>query len=132
MIRGLKCVKEMLRDINAFLDRRGYKSIDDIKDMGRKRIYSNKDLMEKVKALYAEVDLKKCMGCKRCIHSCWYDAIKIAKKAVIKKERCAGCSLCSQVCPVNAISMHERDNDKEHFQAMAASHPHLAPEGFFD
>lgn len=132
MIRGLKCVKEMLADINAWLDRRGYKSIDEIKDMGRKQIYSNKDLVDKVKPLWAEVDLSKCMGCQRCKHSCWYDAIKVAKKAVIKKERCAGCSLCSQVCPVNAINMHERDNDKEHFQAMAASHPHLAPEGFFD
>lgn len=132
MIRGLKCVKEMLREIEAWLDRRGYASISDIKDMGRKRIYSNKELVDKVKPLYAEVDLKKCMGCKRCIHSCWYDAIKISKKAVIKKDKCAGCSLCSQVCPVNAISMHERDNDKEHFQAMASAHPHLAPEGFYD
>lgn len=132
MLRGLRLVKEMLRDIDAWLDRRGYKSIDEIKDMGRKRIYSNQDLVDKVKPLYATVDYSKCMGCKRCVHSCWYDAITVAKKAVIKKEKCAGCSLCSQLCPVNAITMHERDNDKEHFQAMASAHPDLAPEGFFD
>jgi dihydroorotate dehydrogenase/ferredoxin len=132
MIRGLRYVKEMLRDIDAWLDRRGYKGIDDIKDMALKQIYTNQDMVDKVKPLFASVDLTKCMGCGRCKHSCWYDAIVVAKKAAIKKSKCAGCSLCSQVCPVDAVSMHERESDKEHFQAMASAHPHLAPEGFFD
>jgi dihydroorotate dehydrogenase len=132
MLRGLRCVPEMLRDMNAWLDCRGYKRIDEIKDMALKRIYSNQDMVDKVKPLFASVDPKKCVGCKRCLHSCWYDAIVVGKKAAVRKSKCAGCSLCSQLCPVNAISMAERDTDKEHFQAMASAHPHLAPEGFFD
>lgn len=132
MIRGLRCVKEMLRDMEAWLDRRGYKTVEEIKSMARKQIYSNQELVDKVKPLYATVDYSKCMGCKRCWHSCWYDAIKVAKKAVIDKNKCAGCSLCSQVCPVSAINMAERPDDTEHFRAMASAHPHLAPEGFFD
>jgi Fe-S-cluster-containing hydrogenase component 2 len=54
------------------------------------------------------------------------------RKAMVKKENCSGCSLCSQVCPDHAIEMHERDNDLEHFQAMTAAHPELAPKDFFD
>lgn len=131
MIRGLRCVNEMLTEINKWLDRKGYSSISQIKDIARKQIYSNTDLVEKVKPLFASVDYKKCVGCKRCWHSCWYDAIKVVKKAIIDKSKCAGCSLCSQVCPVNAIYMTERVSDQEHFQAMAAAHPELAPKGFF-
>jgi ferredoxin len=132
MIRGLRCVNEMLTEINKWLDRKGYSSISEIKDMARKQIYSNKDLVDKLKPLYATVDYSKCVGCKRCWHSCWYDAIKVVKKAIIDKSKCAGCSLCSQVCPVNAIYMSERSTDQEHFQAMASAHPDLAPKGFFD
>lgn len=132
MIRGLRCVAEMLRDMDAWLDRRGYGSIEEVKDMARRQIYTNQELVDKVKPLYAKVDYTKCMGCKRCWHSCWYDAITVAKKAVIHKDKCAGCTLCSQVCPVNAIDMAEREDDTEHFRAMASAHPSLAPEGFFD
>ncbi len=132
MIRGLKYVGELLRDIDAWMDRRRYTCIEDVKDVARKRINSNQDMVDKVKALFASVDYTKCMGCQRCVHVCWYDAIEMHKKAIIKKERCSGCSLCSQVCPDGAIYMTERDNDQEHFRAMAHAHPELAPEGFFD
>lgn len=131
IIRGLRCVPEMIRDLNAWLDRRGYRAVEEIKDMARKQIYTNQELVDKVKPLYASVDYTKCMGCRRCWHSCWYDAITVAKKAVIHKEKCAGCSLCSQVCPVGAIYMTERPDDTEHFRAMASSRPDLAPKGFF-
>jgi len=110
------------------MDRRGYNSISEFQGVAMRQMYSNQDLVDKVKALYAEVDYSKCSGCKRCSQVCWYDAIKVAKKAIIKKQNCAGCSLCSQVCPVNAISMHERDNDLEHFQAMSSAHPELVPD----
>ncbi len=131
MLRGLGYVRVLLDGIAGYMERRRFDSIADFQGMAVKQLYSNQDLIDKVKALYGEVDHGKCIGCRRCRDVCWYDAIHVARKAVIKKKNCAGCSLCSQVCPVNAIQMHERDNDLEHFQALASAHPELAPEDFF-
>lgn len=130
MIRGLGYVQVLLDGIALFMKRRGYASISEFQGVAMRQIYTNTDLVEKVKALYAEVDYSKCTGCGRCKEVCWYDAIKVAKKAVIRKDHCAGCTLCSQVCPVRAIGIKERDNDLEHFRAIASAHPELAPEYF--
>jgi dihydroorotate dehydrogenase subfamily 1 len=132
IIRGVNYVQELIRGFENYMERRHYNSIADFQGMALKHIYSNQELIDKVKALYAEVNLRKCVGCRRCTDVCCYDAVTFARKAIIKKDNCAGCSLCSQVCPVNAIEMHERDNDTEHFQAMFAGHPELAPKDYYD
>ncbi len=131
MIRGLGYVKELLDGIEGFMKRKGYDSVNDFKDMALNQIYTNQELVDKVKPLYAKVRPDKCIGCKRCIEVCWYDALAFGQKAGVIKKNCAGCSLCSQVCPVDAIEMIERDNELEHFQAMSSAHPELAPEDFW-
>ena len=52
------------------------------------------------------------------------------KKVKTINEKCTGCSICSQVCPVAAIEMKERDNDVDHFRALAWEHKDLVPELF--
>jgi dihydroorotate dehydrogenase (fumarate) len=131
MIRGVNYVKELISGVESYMERRQYNSIADFQGIALKHMFSNQDLIDKVKALYAEVNLHKCVGCRRCLDVCCYDAVNVHRKAIIKKSNCAGCSLCSQVCPVNAIDMHERDNDIEHFQAMFSAHPDLAPKDYF-
>ena len=128
MLRGLGYVDEMLEGLKTYMLRKKYSSISDFADKALSQIYSNKDLVDKVKPLFAEIDSAQCVGCGRCEKVCWYDVIKMSRKAIFKQERCAGCSLCSQVCPVNAITMHGRDNDRDHFRAMASAHPELLPE----
>ncbi|HWQ40840.1 MAG TPA: 4Fe-4S dicluster-binding protein [Desulfosporosinus sp.] len=131
MLRGLGYVKELLNGIEGFMERRKYDRIADFTGIALKHVYSNQDLIDKVKPLYAQVDLHKCIGCRRCLDVCWYDALHVARKAIIKKENCAGCSICSQVCPVSAIEMQERDNDLDHFRALASAHPDLVEKDFF-
>lgn len=131
MIRGLGYVQELLDGIEDFMDRKGYNSIADFKDMALKQMYTNQELVDNVKPLYAKVRSDKCIGCRRCLEVCWYDALAFGKKAGVIKKNCAGCTLCSQVCPVDAIEMHERDNDLEHFQALTSAHPELANEDFY-
>ncbi len=131
MLRGFGYVEEVLRNVNEFLDRKRIASLEEIKGSALKHIYSNLEMIEKVKALHAEIDMDGCIGCHRCSEVCVYSAVKVLpKKAAIMKEKCAGCSLCSQVCPVSVIKMHERDSDQEHFQALAWEHKELMPELF--
>ncbi len=132
IIRGIDYMTELVAGLDHYMERRRYKTIADFQGAALQHIYSNKDLIDKVKPLYAEVNLRKCEGCRRCVDVCCYDAMSFARKAIVKKENCSGCSLCSQVCPDHAIEMHERENDTEHFQAMFAAHPELAPKDFYD
>ena len=105
------------------MERKRIDSIESIRGKALKHVLTAQQLVDDVKALYSEVDMIKCIGCHRCHEVCVYDAIqKLPKKARIITKRCVGCSLCSQVCPVNAIEMHERDNDVDHFKALAGEH----------
>jgi dihydroorotate dehydrogenase/NAD-dependent dihydropyrimidine dehydrogenase PreA subunit len=131
IIHGLKHIKVILNGIENFMERKGYRSIDEVRGRAVKHIYSHRQMIEDVQPLFAEVDLKKCFGCGRCPEVCVYDAIDmLPKKVRMIKEKCAGCSLCSQVCPVSAISMRERDNDLDHFRALAWEHKELMADLF--
>jgi dihydroorotate dehydrogenase/NAD-dependent dihydropyrimidine dehydrogenase PreA subunit len=131
IVHGLKYVRPLLTELEAFMERKRYKSVDEIYGRALKHILNNRQLIEDTRPLYAEIDLKKCIGCRRCKDVCLYDAIEeLPKKNRTIKERCAGCTLCSQVCPVYAINIEERDNDEDHFRALAWEHQELMPELF--
>lgn len=131
ILHGLGYVKDLLQGVEEFMERKGYGSIEDIRGKALKHILSPKQIIEDTKALYSEIDLKKCIGCYRCVEVCVYDAIQaLPKKARIIKERCAGCTLCTQVCPEAAIDTRERESDLDHFRALAWEHKELVPELF--
>jgi dihydroorotate dehydrogenase/NAD-dependent dihydropyrimidine dehydrogenase PreA subunit len=133
MLHGLRYVREMLRGIEEFMDRKAYKSVDEIQGRALKQILTTQQIIDETKALCAEIDLKKCISCYRCIDVCAYDAIKaLPRKAQIINEKCVGCTLCTQVCPVSCIDVKERDSDVEHFRALAWEHRELLPELFED
>jgi hypothetical protein len=47
---------------------------------------------------------EKCNGCKRCISSCSFEAIKMqGNKAVVDEDICRGCMRCMRACPTLAI-----------------------------
>lgn len=54
-----------------------------------------------------EVDIDKCIGCKKCLKvGCPALMIKDGK-CKIDANQCVGCTVCAQVCPVGAISRKE-------------------------
>ena len=56
----------------------------------------------------AVVDQEKCIGCKRCVSACPFDAIVINEetlKAEVIADKCRGCMRCAPACPVNTIKL---------------------------
>jgi len=54
------------------------------------------------------IDTGKCTGCRMCVRSCNYGAVKLNehKKAVIDYERCTGCGQCIAVCLYDAAGVN--------------------------
>ena len=128
MLRGLSYVKELIRGMEGYMERRRYNNPSEFVGKALKTVYSTKEIIAKTKALYSTVDLKKCVGCGRCAEVCFYDVIEMHRKPKFYADRCVGCTLCKQVCPVDAIEMKERDNDLDHFKAYISAHPEWAAE----
>jgi len=59
----------------------------------------------------AEFDLSKCTSCRKCIDSCFFDAIEwVDNRPKLKEFGCEGCGVCSIVCPEGAVSEREVEN----------------------
>ncbi len=64
----------------------------------------------------AAVDIKRCIGCGKCVKVCPFQAIRPAeirgeKKAEVIEAVCQGCGLCNATCPQGAIQLsHFTDN----------------------
>jgi heterodisulfide reductase subunit A len=64
----------------------------------------------------AAVDIKRCIGCGKCIGVCPFGAIREADlrgqiKAEVLEAVCQGCGLCNATCPQGAIQLsHFTDN----------------------
>jgi MinD superfamily P-loop ATPase len=59
----------------------------------------------------AVVDKDKCIGCKQCIESCYFNALSWKnEKPELNKYGCEGCGVCELVCPAKAIKLRNIDN----------------------
>jgi len=58
---------------------------------------------------------EKCSGCKKCVESCYFNAISWDGKKqvpVFDSMTCEGCGVCEIVCPEKAIALKKVDNAK--------------------
>jgi dihydropyrimidine dehydrogenase (NAD+) subunit PreA len=106
MLQGYNISKKWVENINAWLDSKGYSSLDEIRGVALPNILKTRDIEREPEGVHAVVDFKKCNKCGTCIRSCFYAAIKLTKAgAVVNPEVCDGCGMCMEVCPQNAVSM---------------------------
>ncbi len=124
-------VTEMIRGLEQFCKRRGYKAVREFQGVAIGKRVPAAEIKEKLPALVARVVGKKCVGCGRCVEVCCFDGIELFAKgahAVAKANPkcCVGCTLCGQVCREKAIEYDERP-EEDYVRALFGSHPDLAP-----
>lgn len=104
MLKGFDFLPRWLKGMGEFMDRHGYNSCRDFRDMATNKITSADKL--KLHTGYAEADMAKCTGCGLCEAVGHCNAITIVdKKCNIDRNKCLACSTCVDVCPAGALRM---------------------------
>ncbi len=105
LLRGLGVFSKIVNELEEFMKKMGYRSLDDIRGISLK--YLRK---EATYTLFpAKVEAELCNGCGACERVCAYDAVKVVEGiAQIDEEACFGCGLCKSICPTRAITLHKR------------------------
>ncbi|RKZ17918.1 diguanylate cyclase [bacterium] len=105
--KGHKIYGKIASEIEEFLDKHGYSSIEDIKGLYSKRLKQRR-LYEKTPAMW--IDSEKCTGCKACINMCIHSALYMEKdKAKVRDELCIGCGFCMDWCVYGAMELREEE-----------------------
>ena len=103
--KGYALIKEIEDGIRGFMDRHGYADIEDFRGKLVKEIQTPGNLPNNP-PIKAKIDEAKCIGCGKCVDSCFFTAISMqGKKAVVEQEVCDGCGVCTWICPVQAAEM---------------------------
>ena len=112
MTYGFKIVEEMKRGLAAWMDEKGYATLDDV--IGR--AVPNVTDWQHLNLNYvtkARIDQESCIKCGRCYAACEdtsHQAISMSPERVFEviDAECVACNLCVDGCPVEACITMER------------------------
>ena len=123
MLKGIKYLSKIIRDLEEFMDSHGYPDIDSMLGIASKRSVRDYSEQFRKQRMAIEVEAKACKNprCTICIQTCFYDALTQANGVVgVDPKNCIGCDLCVNTCPFDANEMHAIPEDKassgEYFQ----------------
>lgn len=109
---GYRIVEDMKNGLQHYMEEQGVDHLEDLVGLANKNIIPAEQLDRDYK-VYPEIDLDKCLGCGRCVISCYDGAHqamewdKEKRRPKCNHDKCVGCHLCALVCPVGAISKGE-------------------------
>ena len=120
MHHGFKIVEDMIDGLGNWMDRSGYKTLDDFRGLAVPNYvgWENLDLNFE---LVARIDQAACIGCGICHIACEDTAHQAIRASRVDGARryevidvdCVGCNLCALVCPVeDCVTMERVDNGK--------------------
>ena len=106
MTYGFKIIREMVEGLEAWMDEKGYRSIDDFVGLAAANVsdwqYFNLNYVTK-----ARIDQDLCIQCGRChivcedtSHQAITHTVNGERRFEVIDEECVGCNLCVCVCPV--------------------------------
>ncbi|MFO1150021.1 MAG: NAD-dependent dihydropyrimidine dehydrogenase subunit PreA [Alsobacter sp.] len=107
MTYGFKIVDELKAGLSAWMDGKGYKSVDEFRGLAVPNVtdwqYLNLNYTTK-----ARIDQDLCIKCGRChiacedtSHQAITNMVDGLRRFEVKDEECVGCNLCVEVCPVD-------------------------------
>ncbi|MFX0045701.1 MAG: NAD-dependent dihydropyrimidine dehydrogenase subunit PreA [Candidatus Hermodarchaeota archaeon] len=106
MWHGLSIIKTMTEGIVKFMERKGYKTLDEMMGRALPKI-TTWTALTKLPPVVARVLEDRCTGCKECVVACadgGYVAVQMREGvAVVNSEKCDGCGLCAVVCEDEAV-----------------------------
>jgi dihydropyrimidine dehydrogenase (NAD+) subunit PreA len=114
MFRGYKIVEKMKEELAAYMEKKGFESVAEMRGYILPKITAHEELDFAYKVT-AAIDEALCSKCGLCYTACMdggWQAIEMESREVYPRVlvgKCDGCSLCMQVCPVEGcISMVPR------------------------
>jgi len=103
LLHGFSHIERMLNELRAWMERKGFASLEEFRGLALKRIKSLKQL-NREKLFRVEIG-SNCRLCGKCAEVCPYGALRVEGGAVIvDEEHCDNCGLCLWICPFDAVS----------------------------
>ena len=106
---GYRIIDDLKAGLNMYLAEKGFNSVSEVIGIGLDSISETTDVLERDTIIYPKFNLKKCIGCGRCVISCadgGHQASSLTedRSPRMDAKKCVGCHLCVLVCPQRAIS----------------------------
>lgn len=120
--RGIAVIPKIHKELNEWMDKKGYKTIADVPVITDKFMYLRDwkregPYMQEITPVVPEFDDEKCNRCGICESLCPYGAISMDKEAGTKptfdREKCYGCGWCLGHCPQWAVKMIKAETGEE-------------------
>jgi dihydropyrimidine dehydrogenase (NAD+) subunit PreA len=115
---GYRVVEDMTDGLLHYMEDNNIAKLSDLVGLANKNIIPAEQL-DRTYKVYPKIDLDVCVGCGRCVISC-YDGAHQAmdwdektRQPKCNHDKCVGCLLCGLVCPVGAISQGEVEFKKD-------------------